>query len=77
MLQTNTYRNKRPVPKTVSCGINKNNTGDKIYFDKKGMISSLRTVWFTSDAEPDYDCVVVSMMRINMGKYSGTQCEAR
>jgi prepilin-type N-terminal cleavage/methylation domain-containing protein len=64
-------------PRSVPFGINKNNLGNKIYFDKKGMISSLRTVWFTSDADPDYDCIVVSMTRINMGRFTGGECVAQ
>ncbi|MDA8077898.1 MAG: type II secretion system protein [Nitrospiraceae bacterium] len=61
-------------PKRLPYPLQKNGRGNNIYFDKKGMISSLRTVWFTSYSRPDYDCVVVSRTRINMGRHNGVDC---
>ena len=62
--------------KTVEHDNNANGFGIPltIKFDKRGLISPLRTIWITHAADPDYDCIVISSTRINMGKMSGGSC---
>lgn len=43
-------------------------------FNNRGLISPLRTMWITHDTDPDYDCIVISTTRINMGRRSGDSC---
>ncbi len=64
-------------PRKVPFCLNKNNTGSRIHFDKDGTMPVWRTVWFTSNASPDYDCVVISITRINTGRYDGDRCVAQ
>lgn len=43
-------------------------------FNSRGLISPLRTISITHTTDPDYDCIVISATRINMGKMSGGSC---
>ncbi len=63
-------------PKTVEHVHNANGFGIPltIEFDKRGLSSPLRTIWIVHEADPDYDCIVISSTRINMGKMSGSTC---
>jgi len=63
-------------PKTVEHNNNANGFGIPltIEFDKRGLSSPLRTIWVVHEADPDYDCIVISSTRINMGKMSGGSC---
>jgi prepilin-type N-terminal cleavage/methylation domain-containing protein len=55
--------------------------------DRRGLIAPSRSLWLLkSDSAPfresevDYDCIVISSTRINLGKYDGTQsppCQAK
>jgi len=64
-------------PKRVRHAISWNGTGNRIYMDMHGEISALRTIRFVSDADPDFDCIKVSMTRVAMGKHNGTECEPK
>jgi len=58
-------------PKSLDHLLCKNGNGNGLTFDKRGMISQLRTLWFdsSSEAEPDYDCMKISRSRIIIGRY--------
>lgn len=64
-------------PKTVEYVINENLTGNTITFDKRGLVSPNGSIWFTSTADPDYDCIVIFTTRINIGKWDGANCNAK
>jgi hypothetical protein len=53
-----------------------NGNGNKVIFEKDGLMSNLRTIVVRSTVGPDYDCVKVSTTRIIMGQYNGDQDEA-
>jgi prepilin-type N-terminal cleavage/methylation domain-containing protein len=61
-------------PKPLEHLLCKNGNGNGLTFDKSGMISQIRTVWFTSSSEPDYDCMKISRSRIIMGQYANSVC---
>lgn len=48
-----------------------------ITFDKRGNISNVGTIRIASTSSSDYDCIVVSQTRINMGQVSGGNCVAK
>ncbi|MBI5846956.1 MAG: GspH/FimT family pseudopilin [Nitrospirae bacterium] len=64
------------VPKTVEFANDANGGGIPLTFkfNRRGTISPLRTISITHTTEPDYDCIVVSSTRINMGQMSGNSC---
>jgi prepilin-type N-terminal cleavage/methylation domain-containing protein len=68
-------------PKAVSFPLDWNNkyAVSKIAFDRRGIVSGLRTIWVTSAADADYSCVKVSMSRVIMGKYreADKECQAK
>jgi len=41
-------------------------------FNRNGIASATGTIWFTSNAQPDYDCITVRETRIKMGQYNAT-----
>ncbi len=41
----------------------------RISFNKRGLISGLRTIWITPTADAEFSCIKVSTSRIIMGKY--------
>lgn len=61
-------------PRSTEYSLIKNNTGNTISFDRRGIMSPERTLWFSSSASPDYDCMVVSFTRIVMGRYANGTC---
>ena len=63
-------------PKTVEYDNNANGFGIPLTFkfNSRGLISPLRTIWITHSTDPDYDCIVISSTRINMGQMSGNSC---
>jgi len=63
-------------PKTVEYDNNANGFGIPltVKFNCRGLISPLRTIWITHATDPDYDCIVISSTRINMGQMSGGSC---
>lgn len=64
-------------PKPLANLLCKNGNGNGLTFDKHGMISQIRTVWFDSTSEPDYDCMKISRSRIIMGRYENGVCVAK
>lgn len=64
-------------PKPLEYLLCKNGNGNGLTFEKRGMISQIRTVWFTSSSDPDYDCMKISRSRIIMGRYENGACTAR
>ncbi|MBI5633005.1 MAG: type II secretion system protein [Nitrospirae bacterium] len=63
-------------PKTVEYDNNANGYGIPLTFsfNRRGLISPLRTIRISHNTDPDYDCIVVSSTRINMGQMSGGSC---
>jgi len=55
-------------PKKVEYRLKWNGTGKTLTFNSRGLVTSNRTVWFETAADPDYDCMRVSRTRIIMGK---------
>lgn len=45
--------------------------------DNRGLISRNGTIRLDSTSEPDYDCLVLSPTRMNMGRWNGSTCEVR
>ncbi|MBA4373432.1 MAG: hypothetical protein C0402_11305 [Thermodesulfovibrio sp.] len=64
-------------PKPLTHLLCKNGIGNGLTFDKRGMISQIRTLWFTSSTYPDYDCMKISRSRIVVGQYEGGACNAK
>ncbi len=49
-----------------------------IEFNTRGLIAGFGgTIRITSSANPDYDCIVLSPTRINMGQWNGTSCATK
>jgi prepilin-type N-terminal cleavage/methylation domain-containing protein len=49
-----------------------------IAFDKRGLIQPEGTIRLVTLNDPDYDCIVISQTRINMGKLDGGgACDAK
>jgi prepilin-type N-terminal cleavage/methylation domain-containing protein len=46
-------------------------------FNRNGIASATGTIWFTSTAQPDYDCITVRETRIKMGKWNGASCDEK
>jgi prepilin-type N-terminal cleavage/methylation domain-containing protein len=46
-------------------------------FDKSGLGSIKGTIRLSSTVNPDYDCIVLSETRINIGKWNGTSCAVK
>ena len=65
-------------PKAVDrqLGWNDHHTVSKIIFDRRGLMSELKTIWITS-ADADFNCIAVSRSRIITGKYVGGICEKK
>lgn len=61
-------------PKPVEYVLCKNGSGNKLTFDRRGLMSQARTLWFTSGSGPDCDCMKVSRSRIIMGRYEAGEC---
>jgi len=64
-------------PKNLDCSITWNGSGNKTTFDTGGLLTSLRTIHVTSNIEADYNCIVLSRSRINIGKWDGASCDAK
>ena len=49
-----------------------------VTMDTRGLVSTSGTIRFNIGTNnPDYDCIVLFSTRINMGKWSGTNCVAK
>jgi prepilin-type N-terminal cleavage/methylation domain-containing protein len=58
---------------TVRHAINTNLAGGNDFgFNRNGIANDNGTIWFTSTAQPDYDCITVNATRIKMGQYNAT-----
>lgn len=49
----------------------------QFYFDKNGIASNTGSLRLVSTATPDYDCIIIAATRINLGQYSGGNCNAK
>jgi len=63
----------QPFSKTVEHAIESNFEDKIINFDKRGIVQPKGqalggTICFFTEHDPDYDCIVISQTRINMGK---------
>jgi type II secretory pathway pseudopilin PulG len=56
-------------PKKVEASLSRNNTGNDVTFDKRGIMPKWRTIRVASATDADYDCIAVSTTRIIMGQY--------
>jgi prepilin-type N-terminal cleavage/methylation domain-containing protein len=65
--------------KTVEYALDENITGTTVRFNTRGVTTNLGSINFTlpPDVDPDYDCIVISQMRINIGKWDGADCNAK
>jgi len=68
-------------PKRVEYTLTANGAGipgTTFTFDKRGLISPLRTICIFTANNPDYDCIIISQTRINMGNIinQGNACDA-
>jgi len=63
-------------PKQFEHPIQWNNSGNALTFDKRGLMPKWRTIRVT-EADADFNCIKVSLGRIIMGQYDGTECQAK
>ena len=47
------------------------------YFDNNGLSSRKGHIRLSSDVRADYDCIILSATRINVGQWNGSSCKAR
>jgi len=59
-------------PKTVEYLINWTGAGNRLNFDKRGVISPLGSIYLTPYVDADYDCISVTSMRMNLGKWNAS-----
>jgi len=57
-------------------------TGGTIILEKGGIVRPSatpvgNTLRLVSTASPDYDCIIISQTRINMGQWNGASCDAQ
>jgi len=64
-------------PKTLEYALNRNGSGNKIYFNTRGIMTPERTLWFSTSTDPDYDCLVISFTRIALGRYVDGTCKKK
>jgi hypothetical protein len=68
-------------PRALLYTLNWNGSGNMIKCDRRGLMSSLKTVWFSipeeSETGSDFDCIIVSRTRLSLGQYSGGGCQAK
>jgi prepilin-type N-terminal cleavage/methylation domain-containing protein len=58
---------------TVRHAINTNLSGGGSFgFNRNGIANDNGTIFFASNAHPDYDCITINPTRIKMGQYLGT-----
>ncbi len=59
-----------PYRKCVRHALDWNDHGSTVITcNKRGLIAEGKSVWFASDHEPDFDCVLLSNTRIIMGRH--------
>lgn len=46
-------------------------------FNRNGIASATGSLWFSSTAQSDYDCITVRETRIKMGKWNGAACDEK
>jgi len=68
--------NQKNLEYTIS-----SNLAGTLTFDSRGLINQEGAICLTTDADPDYDCIVLRRTRINMGKLTtqisdGGACDA-
>jgi prepilin-type N-terminal cleavage/methylation domain-containing protein len=51
--------------------------GRAFNFGKNGIVSNKGTIRLSSTMTPDYDCIVLSETKIDMGKWNGTDCDVK
>ncbi len=56
--------------------INWNGSGN-ISFDSRGLASPASSIYLTTTSTPEYDCIVIYYTRLNLGKWSGSSCDAK
>jgi len=68
-------------PRHTEFFVQKNGTGNMIFFQKEGLMSNSSTIRVKTSTDAselttgaDYDCMKVSATRIIMGRYDGRQC---
>jgi hypothetical protein len=43
-------------------------------FNRNGIATDTGTIWFSSTANADYDCITIRETRIKMGQWNGASC---
>ena len=74
-LETASDRQFTGFPKTVSYALTWG--GGNIEFSTRGTITNFGTIRVTNSFKADYDCIVISQTRINMGLWTGGACVAK
>ncbi len=49
----------------------------KTTFNQNGIITNLGNIRLSSTVKADYDCILLAPTRISLGKYDGTNCNAK
>ncbi len=75
-LQTGSDTVVTSLSKTIQNTINWTGSGN-ISFDSRGLASPAGSLSLTTTSVPEYDCIVVYYTRLNLGKWSGSSCDAK
>jgi prepilin-type N-terminal cleavage/methylation domain-containing protein len=68
----------RPDPKPLTYPVESTSWTGTITMDTRGLVSPNNTIRFNIGTNnPDYDCIVLSATRINIGKWNGANCDAK
>lgn len=75
-LQTGSDTQVASLSRTIQDTINWTGSGN-ISFDSRGLASPAGSLYLTTTSVPEYDCIVVYYTRLNLGKWSGSSCDAK
>lgn len=75
-LQTGSDTQVASLSRTIQDTINWTGSGN-ISFDSRGLASPAGSLYLSTTSVPEYDCIVVYYTRLNLGKWSGSNCDAK
>lgn len=64
-------------PKTVQFTLDWTGTGNTITCNRDGMLNPSGSIFIDSAHDADYDCLVISDIKIYMGKKNGANCDIK
>lgn len=75
-LQTGSDTLVTALSRTIQDTINWTGSGN-ISFNSRGLASPAGSLYLSTTSVPEYDCIVVYYTRLNLGKWSGSSCDAK